>query len=252
MKPCLVHKASTSDEELQSHDINQTVSTQNGPTHGILKVPSGSTSPELHVPYHPPKHWKTKNKSKSVSPLPPNDNSSVIIGAPPHQHHRVRHRTSEGNKKTSEQTIVSTTTTNMDRVTLVVDETRFVIDPQLFRAHSNTMLGRMFSISWETSLVANERGEYEIANGISATIFRALLVRKSLLFSNGSRRKIPSRIFIIWERYVVHHRLAFKIYVKLAIISSFHLINRPFNVKIYVDYYMNYLMMVQKNNLNCF
>jgi hypothetical protein len=40
------------------------------------------------------------------------------------------------------------------------------------------MLGRMFSTSWETSLVPNERGEYEIANGISATIFRALLVRK--------------------------------------------------------------------------
>jgi hypothetical protein len=41
------------------------------------------------------------------------------------------------------------------------------------------MIGRMFSTSWETSLVPNERGEYEIANGISATIFRALLVRKN-------------------------------------------------------------------------
>ncbi|CAF1564367.1 unnamed protein product [Didymodactylos carnosus] len=60
-------------------------------------------------------------------------------------------------------------------VTLVVDETRFVIDPNLFRAHPNTMLGRMFSSSWETSIAANERGEYELANGISSTIFRALL-----------------------------------------------------------------------------
>lgn len=181
MKPCLVHKASTSDEELQSNETNQMVSTQIGPTHGILKVPSGSTSPELHVPYHPPKHLKMKNKSKSVSPIPPNDNSSAIIGAPTHQHHRVRHKASDSNKKHQEQTIVSTPTTNQDRVTLVVDETRFVIDPQSFRAHPNTMLGRMFSSSWETSLVPNERGEYEIANGISASIFRALLVSYSLL-----------------------------------------------------------------------
>ncbi len=183
MKPCLVHKTSTSDEELQSNETNQITSslTQTGPTHGILKVPSGSTSPELHVPIHPIKHSKIKNKSKSASPSPANDNSSITIGAPTHQHHRYRHKTSDSHKKISEQTIISTMTTttnnNSDRVTLVVDETRFVIDPQLFRAHPNTMLGRMFSTSWETSLVANERGEYEIANGISATIFRALLVR---------------------------------------------------------------------------
>lgn len=29
-------------------------------------------------------------------------------------------------------------------ITLVVDETRFVVDPDIFRQHSNTMLGRMF------------------------------------------------------------------------------------------------------------
>jgi len=75
-----------------------------------------------------------------------------------------------------------------DRVTLVVDETRFVIDPQLFRAHPNTMLGRMFSSSWETSLVSNERGEYELAKGISATIFRALLD----FYSVGTIRCPPS------------------------------------------------------------
>lgn len=31
-----------------------------------------------------------------------------------------------------------------DRVTLVVDNTRFVVDPALFVAYPNTMLGRMF------------------------------------------------------------------------------------------------------------
>ncbi len=29
-----------------------------------------------------------------------------------------------------------------DRITLVVDETRFVVEPELFRARPNTMLGR--------------------------------------------------------------------------------------------------------------
>ncbi|KOB71202.1 Uncharacterized protein OBRU01_13069, partial [Operophtera brumata] len=41
-----------------------------------------------------------------------------------------------------------------DRITLVVDNTRFVVDPAQFTAHPNTMLGRMFS---------------------SATVFRAIL-----------------------------------------------------------------------------
>jgi len=48
MKPCLVHKISTSDEELQSNETNQIISSSihtgrsnEQPTHGILKVPSG-------------------------------------------------------------------------------------------------------------------------------------------------------------------------------------------------------------------
>lgn len=32
-----------------------------------------------------------------------------------------------------------------ERITLVVDNTRFVVDPAQFTAHPNTMLGRMFS-----------------------------------------------------------------------------------------------------------
>lgn len=34
-----------------------------------------------------------------------------------------------------------------DRITLVVDNTRFVVDPAQFTAHPNTMLGRMFGSS---------------------------------------------------------------------------------------------------------
>lgn len=48
-----------------------------------------------------------------------------------------------------------------DRITLLVDNTRFVIDSALFTAHPNTMLGRMFSSSLEFTH-PNERGEYEV------------------------------------------------------------------------------------------
>jgi len=63
-----------------------------------------------------------------------------------------------------------------DRITLVVDETRFVVDPNLFIAHPNTMLGRMFSSSLENHFTRpNDKGEYEVADGLSAVIFQAIL-----------------------------------------------------------------------------
>lgn len=63
-----------------------------------------------------------------------------------------------------------------DRVTLVVDSTRFVIDYALLLAKPNTMLGRMFDSNRDASLLRpNDRGEYEVADGISAICFRALL-----------------------------------------------------------------------------
>ncbi|XP_011498974.1 PREDICTED: BTB/POZ domain-containing protein 10 isoform X2 [Ceratosolen solmsi marchali] len=61
-----------------------------------------------------------------------------------------------------------------ERITLIVDNIRFVVDPALFTAHPNTMLGRMFSSGIEFAQ-ANERGEYEVAEGISAMVFRAIL-----------------------------------------------------------------------------
>ncbi|CAF4216684.1 unnamed protein product, partial [Rotaria magnacalcarata] len=85
MKPCLVQKPSTSDEELLLDETNHVklLSTHVGrsheqPTHGILKVPSGSTSPELQIPNQPIKPLKIKNKSKSTSPVSANDQSSVM------------------------------------------------------------------------------------------------------------------------------------------------------------------------------
>lgn len=61
-----------------------------------------------------------------------------------------------------------------EKITLVVDTTRFVIDSSLLAAHQDTMLGRMFTSGLEI-VHPNERGEYEVAEGISAPVFRAIL-----------------------------------------------------------------------------
>ncbi len=58
-------------------------------------------------------------------------------------------------------------------ITMLVDNVRFVVDPDMFRAQPNTMLGRMFTSAFEAP--RNQRGEYEVAQGVPANVFRALL-----------------------------------------------------------------------------
>jgi BTB/POZ domain-containing protein 10 len=60
------------------------------------------------------------------------------------------------------------------KITLICDETRFLIDIALLTQFPNTLLGRMFSsqIEWQ---VPNERGEYNVADGISSHVFRSIL-----------------------------------------------------------------------------
>lgn len=66
-------------------------------------------------------------------------------------------------------------TTNSNAITLVVDETRFVVDPDMFKQHANTMLGRMFSSGTLFENKPNEKGEFAVAYGVSSTVFRAIL-----------------------------------------------------------------------------
>ncbi|KAM9816407.1 BTB/POZ domain-containing protein 10-like isoform X1 [Syngnathus typhle] len=63
-----------------------------------------------------------------------------------------------------------------ERVTLIVDNTTFVVDPAIFTAQPNTMLGRMFGSGRDNNFTRpNEKGEFEVADGISSTVFRAIL-----------------------------------------------------------------------------
>lgn len=68
-----------------------------------------------------------------------------------------------------------------ERVTLVVENTRFLVDPAMLTAKPDTMLGRMFSVRNQghegAELVRpNEHNEYEVAEGLSSACFKAILV----------------------------------------------------------------------------
>ncbi|XP_058860650.1 BTB/POZ domain-containing protein KCTD20-like isoform X1 [Acipenser ruthenus] len=61
-------------------------------------------------------------------------------------------------------------------VTLVVDNIRFTVDPGIFTAHPDTMLARMFGSARQHNFTRpNEKGEFEIAEGISGSVFRVVL-----------------------------------------------------------------------------
>ncbi|XP_016114459.1 BTB/POZ domain-containing protein KCTD20 isoform X3 [Sinocyclocheilus grahami] len=95
-----------------------------------------------------------------------------------------------------------------DRVTLVVDGTHFVVDPAVFTAYPDTVLGRMFGRARQHSFTRpNAKGEYEIAEGIGANIFRVILVRmiaNSLQFTAGLiLRKLNAKSSLVQDYYRV-------------------------------------------------
>lgn len=60
------------------------------------------------------------------------------VASPMAAQHRETNNTASS---TSSNTSVAGPQISDDRITLVVDNTRFVVDPALFTAHPNTMLG---------------------------------------------------------------------------------------------------------------
>ena len=61
-----------------------------------------------------------------------------------------------------------------DRITLVVENTRFIVNRELFTSKKDTMLYSMF-FSAASLTKPNEKGEFEF-EGFSATVFKAILV----------------------------------------------------------------------------
>ncbi|KAK3921099.1 BTB/POZ domain-containing protein 10 [Frankliniella fusca] len=114
-----------------------------------------------------------RNRSRSQH-LGPAKNQMNQGHSPGRDRHHDRHHDSLSGSTSTRNSTSNTSGQSEERITLVVDNTRFILDPALFTAHPNTMLGRMFSSELEMAH-ANDRGEYEVADGISASVFRAIL-----------------------------------------------------------------------------
>ena len=69
---------------------------------------------------------------------------------------------------------------DVDKVCLLVEQTRFLISPALLMSKPDTMLGRMFIVRGEREggaemVTPNCNNEFEVADGLSALCFRAIL-----------------------------------------------------------------------------
>jgi BTB/POZ domain-containing protein 10 len=96
------------------------------------------------------------------------------------------------------QTIELSRAENGDHVVLLVENTRFIVDPAVLISKPDTMLGRMFQVRIRTSMGEgldivrpNEQNEYEVADGMSASYFRQILE----YYHHGSMR-IPSSLSV--------------------------------------------------------
>lgn len=116
---------------------------------------------------------KSQLQQARRSPLPSTSNS-ILVSSPNCSFVSTNNNAQTPSTSTSLAILPAIIGPTENRITLLVDETRFTIDPALFTAHPNTMLGRMFSSGMEFTHT-NERGEYEVAEGISNSVFRVIL-----------------------------------------------------------------------------
>lgn len=127
---------------------------------------------------------KDHSSSRPSSPRPQRASPNGSISSAGNSSRNSSQSSSDGSCKTSGEMVFvyenakegARNVRTSERVTLIVDNTRFVVDPSIFTAQPNTMLGRMFGSGREHNFTRpNEKGEYEVAEGIGSTVFRAIL-----------------------------------------------------------------------------
>ncbi|XP_033260363.1 BTB/POZ domain-containing protein 10 isoform X3 [Orcinus orca] len=127
---------------------------------------------------------KDHSSSRPSSPRPQKASPSGSSSSAGNSSRNSSQSSSDGSCKTSGEMVFvyenakegARNVRTSERVTLIVDNTRFVVDPSIFTAQPNTMLGRMFGSGREHNFTRpNEKGEYEVAEGIGSTVFRAIL-----------------------------------------------------------------------------
>ncbi|KAI3379455.1 hypothetical protein SNEBB_007697 [Seison nebaliae] len=165
MKSCLVHRGSITDDE-------------GTPTHGILKCSSNS----INIKHSNGNNSTNSNNNNNNNGNNNNNNNNNTNGNDKQFNRRNTDvsnggsglETSRSNShRGSVASCVTVQSGCVEKVTLIVDDTRFIVDATIFRRYPNTMLGRMFTSQIESSM--NDKGEYHVAKGISSSIFRIII-----------------------------------------------------------------------------
>ncbi len=159
IKGCLVHRNSLTSDE----DANLEPSDGQVAIHGILKSREASRDVSLSEAGSPVSgqhcsrsalYESTKSSKGSSNNFTPIAGESTIrshfnkMGLRSTLPFTDHNHTYEGNCPKTVKPRIGTGGGSVKKmgaiVTLVVDDTRFTVDPDMFRQHSNTMLGRMF------------------------------------------------------------------------------------------------------------
>ncbi|KAH7714167.1 K+ channel tetramerization protein [Aphelenchoides avenae] len=164
-------RSSTSFEFSEGGASSSSSSVCSSPVNRRRRRESSGTEPTAPAHLHPAlKHSANAQKDPSHR-----NQRSMSLGGPAHASLLIQ-------QHQPPQTIEVSRAENGDHVILMVENTRFVVNPAVLVAKPDTMLGRMFTMRMRaspdggTDLVRpNERNEYEVAEGLSASCFRAIL-----------------------------------------------------------------------------
>ena len=128
---------------------------------------------------------------------------SMSLGGPAHESLlSIKH------SQQPSQTVEMSRGENGEHLILFVENTRFIVNPKVLLAKPDTMLGRMFTMHIRSTNVStgnvvssldsgsdlvrpNERNEYEVADGLSANCFKAIMD-----FYHQGHMRIPSSVTV--------------------------------------------------------
>lgn len=122
--------------------------------------------------------YNTISPSASQTAMSSSKNAYAMASAAHSSHHAASGAVHDAINSLQQAPLIANNSSAFpnERLVLVVENTRFIVDSCLLQSKPNTMLGRMFGASRENNLLhTNEKGEYDLLDGISASCFRAIL-----------------------------------------------------------------------------
>uniref|UniRef100_A0A915B004 BTB domain-containing protein n=1 Tax=Parascaris univalens TaxID=6257 RepID=A0A915B004_PARUN len=186
--PFLTGTESSRKSCLHSSAAVSSSSTNTSPSESPSRSASGAEHTRALQPTPPlqPALKQTCNKKD-----PYRSQRSMSLGSA--QHESLLAAVASSSQRSTMLTVDISRSENGERVTLVVENTRFLVDPAMLTSKPDTMLGRMFSVLNQghegAELVRpNEHNEYEVAEGLSSVCFKAILE----YYQTGKMRCPPS------------------------------------------------------------